>query len=256
MTRLSGAAGVAPRRALTPILSGFTLIELLVVIAIISILAAILFPVFAQARDKARSASCLSNLKQIGLSYSLYQQDYDGLLPLTNHSGGLASWINACQPYLRNRGVYRCPSDNSAKKWAETDAEWSDSTRDVRRSSYFLNAWLAGGGPAGDSLYGNDAAIKNPASLIYVSESVEESKSDHFHPMCWGAADPLYPTCTAAAFAWNRTTNETTEIALRRHQDGANYAFVDGHVKWGKWSQMYFQDAALGIYEGRFDPRQ
>ena len=237
---------------------GFTLIELLVVISIIAILAAILFPVFAQARDKARATACLSNLKQIGTAYTMYMQDYDGVLPLTNHSGGIASWINASQPYIKNRGIFRCPSDNTQMKWAETEAEWNDSTIVVRRSSYFLNAWLAGGNNAGASLYGNDPAIKNPSSVIYVAESVEESKSDHFHPMCWGTPDPDYAAtpCTAAAFAWNGQKNETSEIALRRHQGGSNYAFVDGHVKWGKWSQMYFQDPANGIYEGRFDPRQ
>ena len=246
-------AGLSPARAIS-LRNAFTLIELLVVIAIISILAAILFPVFAQARDKARTTSCLSNLKQIGLAYTMYQQDYDGRLPLTNHSGGLASWINAAQPYIKNRGVYRCTSDASTKKWAQTDAEWNDTTFDVRRSSYFLNAWLAGGGADGDSKYGADAAIANPAAVIYVGESVKDSKSDHFHPMCWGVADPLYPTCTASAFAWDSVKKETIEIDLRRHQEGGNYAFVDGHVKWAKFTQVYWQKP--GIYEGNFDPRQ
>ena len=238
--------------------AAFTLIELLVVIAIIAILAAILFPVFSQARDKARATACLSNLKQIGTAYTMYLQDYDGALPLTNHSGGLASWINAAQPYIKNRGIYRCPSDNTQKKWAETDQEWNDTSLPVRRSSYFLNAWLAGGNNAGDSVYGNDSAIQNPASVIYVAESVEESASDHFHPMCWGTPDPDYAAspCTAASFAWNASKNETSEIALHRHQEGGNYAFMDGHVKWAKWSQVYFQNAARGIYEGSFDPRQ
>jgi prepilin-type processing-associated H-X9-DG protein len=150
----------------------------------------------------------------------------DGLLPLTNHSGGLASWINACQPYIKNRGVYRCPSDASTKRWAQTDADWTDTTRDVRRSSYFLNAWLAG-----TSSYGNDAALQNTASLIYVAESPQDSKSDHFHPMCWGHEKRYTPSCTGASFAWDANKNDTKEIALRRHQDGATYAFVDGHVK-------------------------
>ncbi|MES2463136.1 MAG: prepilin-type N-terminal cleavage/methylation domain-containing protein, partial [Armatimonadota bacterium] len=101
--------------------SGFTLIELLVVIAIIAILAAILFPVFAQAREKARQTSCLSNGKQLGLGISMYQQDYDETLPL-------AGWVNlpAAAPtnsrwpkiiysYVKNGGVFVCPSQTNEK---------------------------------------------------------------------------------------------------------------------------------------------
>jgi prepilin-type N-terminal cleavage/methylation domain-containing protein/prepilin-type processing-associated H-X9-DG protein len=96
--------------------SGFTLIELLVVIAIIAILAAILFPVFAQARDKARQASCLSNVKQISLGILMYTQDYDETLPLeANESASDAyiydyTWVRYTQPYIKNLQVFVCPS--------------------------------------------------------------------------------------------------------------------------------------------------
>src|SRR5215218_8126724 len=92
---------------------GFTLIELLVVIAIIAILAAILFPVFAQAREKARSASCLSNMRQMGLAIAMYVQDNDEGLPLNTHNSATATWIETLQPYSKNRIMYRCPSDPS-----------------------------------------------------------------------------------------------------------------------------------------------
>lgn len=102
--------------------SGFTLIELLVVIAIIAILAAILFPVFARSREKARETSCMSNLKQIGLAIQIYSQDYHDLTPLANqfpaspppadsyHQGPPAIY-DVLQPYTQNKQIFRCPSD-------------------------------------------------------------------------------------------------------------------------------------------------
>ena len=98
-------------------LSAFTLIELLVVIAIIAILAAILFPVFAQARAKARQTSCLSNFKQGGLSIMMYVQDYDeAMMPMTWEYGVWdyqvnKAWPQLTQPYIKNWQIFRCPSD-------------------------------------------------------------------------------------------------------------------------------------------------
>src|SRR5436309_2285257 len=103
--------------------TGFTLIELLVVIAIIAILAAILFPVFAQAREKARQTGCLSNLKQIGTSLMMYTQDYDEAYPCnwygslwpTTPDGKAYKWMDAVFPYVKNEQVFTCPSDGSAR---------------------------------------------------------------------------------------------------------------------------------------------
>jgi prepilin-type N-terminal cleavage/methylation domain-containing protein/prepilin-type processing-associated H-X9-DG protein len=229
----------------------FTLIELLTVIAIVAVLAAILFPVFTQTRDKARQTACLTNGKQVGLSYVLYMQDNDGRLPLTNHQGGLASWIQACQPYIKGRGIYRCPSDTTTRTWARTEAEWTDKTIPVRRSSYFLNAWLSGA-----NRFGADGAIDRPANVIYVAESREENGGDHFHPMCWGEIDPQYPTCSQSASLWDDIRNETKELALRRHQGGATYFYLDGHARWRTWGQVWWQDRARNVFEGEFDPRQ
>src|SRR6195256_2934245 len=102
---------------------GFTLIELLVVIAIIAILAAILFPVFAQARAKARQASCTSNVKQMSLGVMMYIQDYDETFPFWNWGDSYGSgtlhpnhfesfWANAIYPYVKNGQVYTCPGTN------------------------------------------------------------------------------------------------------------------------------------------------
>jgi len=90
----------------------FTLIELLVVIAIIAILAAILFPVFAKAREKARTSSCSSNMKQMGLGIMQYTQDYDEFpVPHINGFGAVASWRSIMQPYIKSRDIFKCPSN-------------------------------------------------------------------------------------------------------------------------------------------------
>src|SRR4030095_235819 len=89
---------------------GFTLIELLVVIAIIAILAAILFPVFAQARDKARGAACLSNTKQMATSILMYVQDYDEAFPPDSRSSQTTFWMDYVQPYVKNEKIWACPS--------------------------------------------------------------------------------------------------------------------------------------------------
>jgi prepilin-type processing-associated H-X9-DG protein len=208
-------------------------------------------PVLGQSRDKARQASCLSNGRQIGLSYAMYMQDNDGRLPLTNHQGGLVSWIQACRPYIKSRDVYRCPSDGTSRPWARTGAEWSDTAHAVRRSLYFLNAWLAGG-----NRFGGDGTVERPASVVYLAESREENGGDHFHPMCWGEVDPEYPTCTRSASVWDTPRNETKELALRRHQGGATYFYLDGHARWRTWNQVWWKNWARGVYEGDFDPRQ
>jgi prepilin-type N-terminal cleavage/methylation domain-containing protein/prepilin-type processing-associated H-X9-DG protein len=159
---------------------GFTLIELLVVIAIIAILAAILFPVFARARENARRASCQSNQKQIALGFKQYIQDYDELYPRT---GSSPVWNVALDPYLKSTQIFVCPSDSVA------------------------NAGSFSYGYNGNLNAQNESQMNNSAVIVLNYE--------------------ITGNATAAVTA---TTAGVT--AGTRHLDGANYSFVDGHVKW------------------------
>lgn len=154
--------------------SAFTLIELLVVIAIIAILAAILFPVFAQAREKARQIDCISNLKQIGLATLMYQQDYDGVYPPARIAGCDSSvqacvWNEMINPYIKSSepgssfqnmgGIFHCPDDTRGSIL-----------------SYTTNALLDGVYAEGDVPYvpsKSEAALDVPAELVWVTEGVK-----------------------------------------------------------------------------------
>src|SRR5690606_6094999 len=132
----------------------FTLIELLVVIAIISILAAILFPVFSRARESARRSSCLSNLQQIGLAFMQYTQDYDEAYPLTSWRDPAYpndtnySWTIGAEPYMKSIQLFRCPSDEG-QKWQNPVTPSNDptSTDNYFTTSYLMNAYMAGREP-------------------------------------------------------------------------------------------------------------
>ncbi|HSV74843.1 MAG TPA: DUF1559 domain-containing protein, partial [Chthonomonadales bacterium] len=154
---------------------GFTLIELLVVIAIIAILAAILFPVFARAREQARRTSCLSNMKQITLARLMYAQDYNERFPMSRshhpmYSRGpdacrdnpnSYSWRAAIHPYQRNVQIFMCPSNPENHNTVEGCADWN---LGVRRS-YALNGEVFWG--TGPSL----ASIVRPSEMMQILES-------------------------------------------------------------------------------------
>lgn len=183
---------------------GFTLIELLVVIAIIAILAAILFPVFARAREKARQTSCLSNLKQIALGVQMYVDDHDGGLPSYRMgSGGLAGikWQHMIQPYIKNEQLWLCPSGTPAD--AATGRSHYGWQYNYLRGHYASTATQAQ----------NIAEVTVPAETISVGEKIMGS---------WGGV--IYsPSQTASWPGYNMP-----DI----HNGGANYSFLDGHAKW------------------------
>ena len=196
---------------------GFTLIEVLVVIAIIAILAAILFPVFARAREKARQTSCLSNEKQIDLALLMYAQDYDETLPGTYiyEVPGDVNWLFSfgalAYPYVKNAQLFACPSGGGPTGWAGTDAM-------IPKNSYWApDQWFCALSNAKYSL----AVLQSPSDTIMFLDT----NSTNGGPEFWlGAAS------TAQDYA-NYTLNGANSP---RHNDGRNYAFADGHAKWLK----------------------
>ena len=214
---------------------GFTLIELLVVIAIIAILAAILFPVFAKAREAARATSCKSNLKQLGTAVQMYSQDYDEAYPASWYGTGYAAgtgytWRIATLPYIKNVQVYYCPSATpSSKTWdgspAFTANEWN------LRNSYGMNQvhWATTAPNLLNPFAGRAAAaITASAETIALAEKQDAIDQVAYQndtlDYNFGVAEP---------------------VASRRHSDGSNFLFVDGHVKWFK-PEMVIEPLASG----------
>ena len=199
---------------------GFTLIELLVVIAIIAILAAILFPVFARARENARRASCQSNLKQIGLGVMQYTQDYDERFPLAWNVYGDATvrpygWADSLEPYLKSEQIFKCPSGTGTVSSNPTQAGYA---------TYSYNMMLTndanGTVNAGKSL----AVLTQPTlTVMNMDDSTTSARSWE-----WGCKIGAACTTTTGGPALAKIG------AAKRHLDGANFSFCDGHVKWYK----------------------
>ena len=231
----------------------FTLIELLVVIAIVAVLAAILFPVFAQAKAAAKKTSCLSNERQIGIAFMMYAGDSDDWLPLASQPSAPTSWTTTVQAYAKNFAIFRCP-DDASRNWAAPLTNPSPFQKGLRVTSYFSNLFLDSRRP-----YGNVAALMSPSNVVYVSESAENLTYDAYFPMYWNLNDPQNVAGSMTSFMhanfWDAAKNETTELALRRHAGGLNNVYADGHAKFGKWGGLWWTDEAHGVYEGAFDPR-
>lgn len=189
--------------------SAFTLIELLVVIAIIAILAAILFPVFAQAREKARAISCLSNTKQLGLAVLMYVQDYDEVYPTGLQNAWYAdTWEYITQPYIKNVNILRCPDDPLGTPPAGYEP-WAGP-----RLSYGANGYSRwDSGPSAWELHGlmglaqtwiatetqADAAVTFPAATIMIADKPNEFDAQFSDPV--GNLYEFGPGCLIAALA-------------------------------------------------------
>ncbi|MEN6644093.1 MAG: DUF1559 domain-containing protein [Armatimonadia bacterium] len=204
---------------------GFTLIELLVVIAIIAILAAILFPVFAKAREKARQASCLSNCKQIGVAILSYAQDFDEKLPLTYFYTGAAGssplyWpMDVLQPYIKNRQINFCPSAKWASPYTSCRPPELPGPLDGSYAIIF-NITSNRGGFASQPLPGSSlGSIPRPAETLILCDAT----SPEIFGAWSGNPDPL----------WFTEVGGGSRVP-KVHNDGANYTFCDGHSKWLK----------------------
>lgn len=205
---------------------GFTLIELLVVIAIISILAAILFPVFARARENARRASCGSNLKQIGLGLLQYIQDYDEKTPIQDRSGGAwnvvgyafnnapMNWITGIYPYTKSWQLFRCPS---VTDYAAGPPSGNNN------NSYIVNGVVLGR---------SVAVIPETAATIWGHEAINAYGIAIVRPVSTNNTDVNWQY-------WCYGTNDTA------HFEGANLLFCDGHVKWRRQSTISGTDFGL-----------
>jgi prepilin-type N-terminal cleavage/methylation domain-containing protein/prepilin-type processing-associated H-X9-DG protein len=202
---------------------GFTLIELLVVIAIIAILAAILFPVFAQAREKARGATCVSNLKQISLAWLMYAQDYDETNPMTAQrlaNGNQVFWMAMVDPYIKGGvrafadgstaasdrlSIYVCPNYNTPSP-APSGFVGQFPLTSYSPNIHATTAWW-------ENRVKTLAAIAEPANLIM-----------------------LAPNNGGVETGWDSGGQTPLSRAFGRHSGGANYSLYDGHVKWYKAS--------------------
>ena len=235
--------------------NGFTLIELLVVIAIIAVLAAILFPVFAQAREKARAISCLSNMRQIGMATRMYMQDYDEkfpqskitdaqpniddadgsienpdngsifakILPYTGHGG------DSTEDKMFQQKIFACPDDPTP---------FDDKCPDVINIggphviSYLINGYFVWGL--------TDAGVGRQASTILYAErrSVAAGSplqppycDDIYHPWFYPPINPVAPV--------NEMDEVTGAVATSRHSQGSNFVFCDGHAGFKRWTQTW-----------------
>jgi len=213
---------------------GFTLIELLVVIAIISILAAILFPVFARARENARRASCLSNLQQIGLGMMQYVQDYDGKYFARyfggTHAGDLPpsgvttynTWIPSAadpywilEPYTKSRQLFVCPSF----------------TASTVRYGYAYNL-IAGvpyqlASPASTYEVLSESIVQEPSQMVAFIDS-------SFAANAYPANSSNWPVSYCGVYNTSSTPCPSGEALKGRHFGGQNAVFMDGHAKWNK----------------------
>jgi prepilin-type N-terminal cleavage/methylation domain-containing protein/prepilin-type processing-associated H-X9-DG protein len=266
---------------------GFTLIELLVVIAIIAILAAILFPVFAQAREKARQTACLSNLKQWGLAFMQYVQDYDETFPSQQYGGELPgtkdiNWVGVIQPYAENNKnivgasnrdasnngpiskIAMCPSHNGERL----------ATNALVSMSYGMIEWAVGSrgaavpgnlkGSADPRSFRPVALFANTASTILMAEQGIGWSQVFYYPVDNDenvvqvnngdlATKPVGTKNSGASKPiWEAIPGisgpSASNLDHNRHSNGSTMLFCDGHAKWMRQEQTYKTDGSFSMW--------
>ena len=255
LSKRSGRAARPVPAAGTTRSSGFTLIELLVVIAIIAILAAILFPVFAQAREKARQTSCLSNLKQWSTAITMYVGDYDETYPLSmSYNAGSwftglhdtpanwrltnaaqitrhnSYWVNAVLPYMKTAEIAYCPS---TEEWPLAGTNYSSPRAPLIYNTYTYNGYLTQYPQAG---------VDSPATVVMLNEAHGKARL-----MGYSLPSPQITNCgtdpgctfkprgaSCSTEPGGASTGYTGYGSYHVHNGGMNFAYTDGHVKWVK----------------------
>ena len=226
--------------------AAFTLIELLVVIAIIAILAAILFPVFARARENARRSSCQSNLKQIGLGMLQYTQDYDEKTTPIRIDGAATGqrglWYTQFQPYVKSTQLFACPSD--ANNGFIPGTYWFPTGVAPFRNSYIYSANLnvLNNPTAGLAL----SAIEAPAGTIAVTDGGSLPDPTQPNPLLWAIKRDAYGLDDNASGVYPEsqvviTTGDGPSwgAPTARHLETCNVLFADGHVKSMRIEKFY-----------------
>jgi prepilin-type N-terminal cleavage/methylation domain-containing protein len=250
---------------------GFTLIELLVVIAIIAILAAILFPVFAQAREKARSISCLSNAKQMGTAVMMYAQDYEeAIVPWISCGAGQGCgnptraerlWPMKLQPYIKNgggigpQGIFKCPSYSDSKLMEAADSPDCDGPGalapyfpPLERYADYGIAWhqasMVGSGTQVDPYWQFPGSFAYPPAYGPVTRTLAEIKRPAETALVTDGITIVGGGYFVITFGCE---------AAAMHTGGGNHVFLDGHAKWlARNSERYLAQTSNGAWYKRF----